>query len=95
MIGIYIQKSWLDTIGDMKDVFFFREKANNHIMVIAGKVQVNYPFLEAKLARKQATDSGEVFLAARIPTGLVSGTFDLTEGETSEYGFVPPKKKRN
>jgi len=51
--------------------------------------------LETKLLRKKPGKSGELFIRARIPIHLVSGTFDISEEETTrEYGFVPPKKRK-
>jgi len=94
MTIVFIQKSWLSTIGKgVKELFFFKE-FNDHISAIAESAEATYPFLEAKLLRRKPAKSGEFFIRARIPLHLVSGTLDMSEEETTrEYGFVPPKKK--
>jgi hypothetical protein len=96
MTVIFIQKSWLSTIGKgIADLFFSQDLSNDHISVVAESAEAAYPFLEAKLLRKKPGKSGELFLRAKIPIHLVSGTFDIGEEEaTREYGFVPLEKKK-
>ena len=94
MIAIFVQKSWLETIGDIKDLLFKYNHPNDMVALLAGTVQANYPFVEARLARTDGTEDGEYFLDSHIPAHVVTGMFDLTEGEASEYGFVPHKKKK-
>jgi len=94
MVVIYIQKSWLDTIGDIKDMILVRSEDENYISVLASekKLTAVYPFVEANLIRKMEYD--EPVLSAKIPFSLVSGIFDLTKKETqSKFGFVTPKKR--
>lgn len=91
---IYIQKSWLDTIGDTKNVILVRPENENYISVLAmeKKLTAGYPFVEANLIRK--TEEEEPFLPAKIPFSLVSGIFDFTKKETeSKFGFVAAKKR--
>ena len=96
MTVIFIHKSWLSTIGKgVVDLFFSFDLSNDHISVVAESAEAAYPFLETKLLRKKPGKSGELFIRARIPIHLVSGTFDISEEETTrEYGFVPLKKKK-
>ncbi|PYU50437.1 MAG: hypothetical protein DMG48_14085 [Acidobacteria bacterium] len=94
MIVIYIQKNWLDTIGDVKNMILVRSEDENYISVLAmeKKLTAGYPFVEANLIRKM--DDDEPFLPAKIPFSLISGIFDLTKKETeSRFGFVTAKKK--
>ncbi len=96
MVVIYIQKNWLDTIGDIKDMILVRSEDENYISVLAmeKKLTVGYPFVEANLIRKM--DDDEPFVPAKIPFSLVSGIFDLTKKEMqSKFGFVTPKKRRS
>ncbi len=92
---IYIQKSWLNTIGDIKDMILVRSEDENYISVLASekKLTASYPFVEANLIRKVEYD--EPFLPAKIPFSIISGIFDLTRKETeSKFGFVTSKRKR-
>jgi len=94
VIVIYIQKNWLDTIGDVKNMILVRSEDENYISVLAmeKKLTAGYPFVEANLIRKM--DDDEPFLPAKIPFSLISGIFDLTKKETeSRFGFVTAKKK--
>ncbi len=94
MVVIYIQKNWLDTIGDIKDMILVRSEDENYISVLASekKLTAGYPFVEANLIRKMEYD--EPVLAAKIPFSLISGIFDLTKKETqSKFGFVTAKKR--
>ena len=92
MIVIFVQKSWVDTIGDVADLLLIRGEQNGYVSVLAGKAVAGYPFVEAQLARKEVTESGKVFIPSSIPTNLVSGIFDVTEIETSKFGFHQPNK---
>jgi len=94
MVVIYIQKNWLDRIGEVKDMILVRSEDENYISVLAmeKKLTPGYPFLEANRIRKMEYD--EPFLPAKIPFSLISGIFDLTKMETeSKFGFVTPKKR--
>jgi hypothetical protein len=91
MIVIFVQKSWLGTIGDVAELLLIEQHPNDYISVLAGPTVVNFPFVEAELARKTVTEQGEIFLPAKIPVGMVSGIFDLTQGETKKFGFHPPE----
>jgi len=91
---IYIQKSWLNTIGDIKDMILVRSEDENYISVLASekKLTASYPFVEANLIRKVEYD--EPLLPAKIPFSFISGIFDLTRKETeNKFGFITPKKK--
>lgn len=92
MIVIFVQKSWVDTIGDVADLLLFRGEQNGYVSILAGKAVAGYPFVEAQLARKDITEHGKVFIPSNIPSNLVSGIFDLTETETSKFGFHQSKK---
>jgi hypothetical protein len=93
MIAIYVQRSWLMTVGNIADLIIVQEEAGDYVSLLAGPATVNPPFVEAELARSKVAKKGEVFLPAKIPIAVISGIFDLTEGEVSKYGFHPPEKK--
>lgn len=93
MFAIYVQRSWLNTIGDIANIIAVYEQTGDCVSVLAGSAAVNYPFVEAKLARKQPTEKGDAFLPAQIPVAVVSGIFNLTSGEVSKYGFHPAERK--
>jgi hypothetical protein len=89
---IFVQKSWLETIGDVANCLLIREEQNNCISLLAGKYDLNPPFVDAHLARKDIGEDGECFIPAMIPMNFVSGIFDMTKKETSKYGFHEIKK---
>jgi hypothetical protein len=87
MIVIFVQKSWIETIGDVADLILIRDKQKGYVSLLAGKYDVNPPFINAHLARKDVADDDECFIPAVIPANCVSGIFDLTRKETTKYGF--------
>jgi hypothetical protein len=93
MFAIYVQRTWLNTIGDVAGLVTIWEQTGDCVSVLAASAAINYPFVEAKLARKQSTEKGDAFLPAQIPIAVVSGIFNLTSGEVSKYGFHPPENK--
>ena len=93
MVAIYVQRTWLKTIGDVAGLLLVVEHEGDYVSFLAGKIEVNYPFVEAKIARRQIEDTHDVFLPAKIPVGVISGIFDLTRKEAaSKYGFHETKK---
>jgi hypothetical protein len=93
MLAIYVQKSWLSSIGDIAQLVVLREEADDVVSLVAGPVRVNFPFVEAELARREVTEKGDVFISAKIPTAVITGIFDLTVGEAKKLGFHPPDAK--
>ena len=94
---IYIEKKWLDMIGDIKDILLIRSEDGDYISVLAQekKMEINFPFVEANLIRKLDTDDDEYLLPAKIPVSLISGIFDLTRTEAeNKYGFVRRNRKK-
>jgi hypothetical protein len=81
MVAIYVQRTWLKTIGDVADLLLTVEHDGEHISFLAAKIEVNFPFLEAEIAKKEVTGTHDVFLPALIPVNVVSGIFDLTKKE--------------
>ena len=51
---IYIDKKWLDTIGDIKDMILIRSEDGDYFSVLAMEKNMNlsYPFMEAQLIRQ-------------------------------------------
>ena len=92
MVAIYVQKTWLKTIGDVAELLLVRDHEGAYVSFLAGKIEVNYPFIEAKVARKKFDGNEDVFMPAKIPVGVISGIFDLTRKEASKYGFHETKK---
>jgi len=93
MVAIFVQRTWLKTIGDVASLFLTVEHEGEYVSFLAGKIEVNYPFVEAQIARKEVSESSGVFLPAKIPVAVISGIFDLTRNEESKYGFTEHKKK--
>ena len=94
---IYIEKKWLEMIGDVKDILLIRSEDGDYISVLAQekKMEINFPFVEANLIRKLDTDDDEYLLPAKIPVSLISGIFDLTRTEAeNKYGFVRRNRKK-
>lgn len=93
MIAIYVTKSWVKTAGEIAQRIIIREQPGEYVSLLAADAIVNFPFVETKLARKEATDKGDSFLGAQIPVSEISGIFNLTAKEAAAYGFHPPKKR--
>jgi hypothetical protein len=54
MIAVYVRASWLEEIGDMQQSLV-RESgpARDVVSLLAGEVHVSYPFIDAKILRRQ------------------------------------------
>jgi len=89
MILIYVHKSWLGTIGKVADLLAVMEPHHEHVSMLAASAEVNFPFVEAKLVRRDAF-AGKWLLPSSIPVNLVSGIFDMTRAEAEKFGFQPP-----
>ncbi len=95
MVAIYVQKSWLKTIGRVANLLLTQDEDGDYISFLAGKVEINFPFVETKVARKEGEDTDNIFLPLKIPVGVISGIFDLTRKEVSKYGFHETEKMRD
>ncbi len=95
MVAIYVQKSWLKTIGKVAKLLLTQDEDGDYISFLAGKVEVNFPFVEAKVARTEGEETDNVFLPLKIPVAVISGIFDLTRKEVSKYGFHETEKTRD
>ena len=93
MFAIYVRRAWLHTVGEIADRLIVRAEPGEYVSLLAADAITNFPFVEAKLARKELTQKGDAFLSAQIPAAEVSGIFNLTAAEAGKYGFHPPKKK--
>jgi len=92
VVEIYVQRSWLKTIGSVAELLLTVEHEGEYISFLAGKIEINFPFVECKVARKEVNETHDVFLPAKIPVNVVSGIFDLTRKEASKYGFHETKR---
>jgi len=86
MVVIFVQKAWLETIGDMAGELIIRSETANAIALFAGRVKINYPFVEAELVRK---GEGKAFIPSHIPSAVITEMFDMTESEAESFGFHP------
>ena len=96
MIAVYVRSSWLEEIGDMqKSLVRESGPARDVVSLLAGEVHVSYPFIDAKIVRRQVSDRDRdrVFLTVQIPVDAVRGIIDLTEAEEKNYGFMGPGKR--
>jgi hypothetical protein len=92
MVAIYVQKSWLESIPDVANLILFRD-AGEYFALLAGKTDIDAPFVVTKLARRQMTEKGQAFMPCKIPAQFVVGIFDLTQKEESVYGFHEKKEE--
>ena len=67
-----------------------REQAGDCVSLLAGSAAVNFPFVEAKLARKQPTEKGDAFLPAQIPAAVVE-CFE-PGGKVTSTVFIPLRR---
>ncbi len=95
VVVIYVQKSWLDTIGDTADLLLTLAEKNDCVSLLAAeeKLDSDSTFVHARLARKDEGEGGAWFIPSSIPTRLVSGMFNMTKKETRRFGFSGPSKK--
>jgi hypothetical protein len=95
MIVIYVQKSWLDTIGDTADLLLTLAEKNDCVSILAmeQKLDSDSTFVHARLTRKDAGEGDAWFIPSSIPTRLVEGIFNMTRKETKRFGFSGPSKK--
>ncbi len=89
MILIYVDKSWLESIGKVADLLAIEEASHHYISMMADSADVKSSFVEAKLLRRDAV-AGEWFLPSSVPLAVVSGMFYLTRAETEKFGFRLP-----
>ncbi len=92
MIAIYVPKSWLNTIGDAGTALFLFEAAGEYVSLLATTATVNSLFVEAELYLKTGV-GGDSFMQGKIPVGVVTGIFDLTDKQAHKLGFQPPAQK--
>lgn len=90
MVAIYVKKEWLSTIGETASLVFVREETTDTVSLLAGRVKVDYPFLDCELVHTNPAPDTETFLPSKIPVSVVCGIFDLTSKQVSKYGFTPP-----
>lgn len=60
MVAIYVQRTWLKTISDVANLLLVVEDEGEYVSFLAGKVEVNFPFVEAKVARKEVDETHDV-----------------------------------
>jgi hypothetical protein len=97
MVVIFVQKSWIDGIGDMAKLLHFRSEGENCLSLLAAEntIKLNYPFVQAQIiANLSDPPLTKAAFPVFIPTSAIIGMFDLTESEVQAYGFQPPKAKR-
>jgi hypothetical protein len=90
---IYIQKTWLASIGDVAKEFLVREESDTYVSLLAGNVNVKAGslFVEAQIVTK-TDDEKRVVIPSHIPASVIIGIFDLTlAGEPEAYGFQSGK----
>jgi hypothetical protein len=92
MVAIYVQKSWLESIPDVANLVLFRD-AGEYFALLAGKTDIDAPFVVTKLARRKTAEKGQAFIPCKIPAQFVIGVFDLTVKEESVYGFHEKEDK--
>ena len=88
MTIVFVDKKWLDTIGDVRDRLVFREYPTHptHIALLALRAKNAFPFVEAEVGNKMVSDE-RPFLPTYIPHSLVSAMFDVTNEQAQALGF--------
>jgi hypothetical protein len=93
MLGIYVTKTWVQTIGNAADLILIegRQLSGDYVILLASERNLNFAgnFVAADLCRHPSTDSerGSDFVHAKIPAGVIAAIFDFTEAESKKVGF--------
>src|SRR6266481_2361953 len=103
MVAIYVQRTWLKTIGDVADLLLVTEHEGEYVSFLAGKIEINFPFVEAKVARKESDENEAVVAtsssALRPRRSPISASIAFSPSERSSRPYrlnlrTPPKQYR-
>jgi hypothetical protein len=84
MVLILVKKEWIAEIGGLAQNLLIKEHSDTLSVAYAGRVQTEYPFIFAELARAGESKS---FVPVHIPVDAIRGVFDLTEADERRLGF--------
>ena len=82
MVVLYVQKSWIDQIGEMAKLLHFRSESHTCVSPLGANITTGYPLVQVALVGKLDESSRSTFIPSDIPASLILGMFDLTESET-------------
>lgn len=94
MVVIYVQKSWIDLIGEMAKRLHFHSEGDACVALVGRKIDVVRPFVYAEIVAAANEENRKGVIPVHIPASFIVGMFDLTETEEA-YGFSRPTKKAN
>lgn len=81
MLVLYVQKCWIDQIGDMAKLLHFRSESDTSVSLLGGNITTGYPLVRVELVGQLDESSSSAFIPSYIPASLILGMFDLTESE--------------
>lgn len=81
MVVLYVQKSWIDQIGDMAKLLHFRSESDTCVSLLGGNIITGYPLVQVELVGKLDESRNSAFIPSYIPASLILGIFDLAESE--------------
>jgi hypothetical protein len=86
MILILVKKEWIAEVGEATEGMLIREHSSALSIAYAGRVHMEYPFVQAEMARK--VQGGKAFVPVHIPVDAIRGIFDLTDEQEKALGFM-------
>lgn len=89
MQGIYVNKKWLESIGDAAHLIVVHTNLKgDYALMMAEKKNliVSSEFVDADVCRMPETGNGKsgALIAIKIPTSAIAAIFDLTEEDSKK-----------
>ena len=89
MLGIYVHKKWLESIGDAAHlIVVYSNLKGDSALMMAGErnLTVSSEFVTADVCRMPETGNGNsgAFITLKIPTSAIAAIFDLTEDDSKK-----------
>jgi hypothetical protein len=85
MTIIFVDKEWLHTIGEIRNLLIFSDYTPTHIALLAESAKNTFPFVEAEIAT--FGDNERPFRPVYIPHSLISAMFDVTAEQAQALGI--------
>lgn len=91
MLGIYVTKKWVESIGDAADLIVTNEVNSSGVLLLADEksFSVIFPFVQVEVLRKPdaITEKTDVLMQVKIPASEVTAILDFTEAQRKKMGF--------
>jgi hypothetical protein len=81
MVVLYVQRSWIDQIGDMAKLLHFRSESDTCVSLLGVNITTGYPLVQVELVGKLDESNRSTFIPTYIPASLILAMFDLTQSE--------------